>query len=277
MSEKTTPDWSHFGRTQASRQWRTQSGAMGHYVTRAIVEAAQAEPGMRILDVACGSGEPSISLATQLKGSGEIIGIDISEGPLKLATERAAERGLSNACFQTGDVHALPFPGNGFDLITSRLGVMFFSDLPRALGEMHRVLKPGGRITLLTWGPMEQPYFASTIGTLLRLMPGTQIPESAKAMFAFGQAGILAGALQKAGFRSVQEKFEAVPWTWPGPPEEVWEYFQEVTVPFAPLLKAIPVERRSEINAAVVAEIGKFYDGQEIRFTAIVNITTGVK
>ncbi|MBZ5522910.1 MAG: class I SAM-dependent methyltransferase [Acidobacteriia bacterium] len=278
MSEKpATPDWNHFGRTQASRLWRAQSGAMGRSVTQAIVDAAQAAPGMRILDVACGSGEPAISLASQLKGSGEVVGIDISEAPLKIAAERAAERGLGNARFQPGDAHALPFPDGSLDLITSRLGVMFFADLHRALGEMHRVLKPGGRVTLLAWGPMEQPYFESTIGTLLRLIPGAQTPESARKMFAFGEPGVLAGALRAAGFKSVQEKFEIVPWTWPGSPEEVWEYFQEVTVPFAPLMKSIPSDRRGEIDAAVIAAIGRFYDGKEIRFTATVNITSAVK
>jgi len=278
MSDQpANPDWNHFGRTQASRQWRAQSGAMGRYVTQAIVEAAGAAPGMHILDVACGSGEPAISLASQLKSTGEVIGIDLSEAPLKIAAERAAERGLGNARFQTGDAHAIPFPDNSFDLITCRFGVMFFTGLPRALGEMRRVLKPGGRVTLLAWGPMEQPYFASTIGTLLRLMPGAQIPEAAKSMFTFGEAGVLAGALRDAGFRDVQEKFEVVPWTWPGTPEEVWEYFQEVTVPFAPLLKAVPVERRDEMDSAVIAAIRQFYDGKEIPFTATVNITVAVK
>jgi ubiquinone/menaquinone biosynthesis C-methylase UbiE len=278
MSEKpATADWNHFGRAQASRQWRAQSGAMGRYVTHAIVEAAQAGPGMRILDIACGSGEPAISLASQLKGSGEVIGIDISEAPLSIAAERATERALGNVRFQPGDAHKLPFPDDSFDLITSRLGVMFFADLARALGEMHRVLKPGGRVTLLAWGPMEQPYFESTIGTLLRLIPGAQTPASAKRMFAFGEPGVLAGALRDAGFRDVQEKFEVVPWTWPGTPEEVWEYFQEVTVPFAPLLKSVPPGRRDEIDKAVIAAISRFYDGKEIRFTATVNITLAVK
>lgn len=109
---------------------------MGSDMTQAIVEAATVQPGMRVLDIACGTGEPAISLAALLAGKGEVVGVDVSPAPLKIAEERALQRGLANASFQQADAHELPFPDNSFDRITSRLGVMFFSDLPRALSEM---------------------------------------------------------------------------------------------------------------------------------------------
>ena len=90
--------------------------------------------------------------------------------------------------------------------MTSRLGVMFFADLPKALGEMHRVLKPGGRVALLTWGAMEQPYFESTIGTVRRVRPGLEIPAAARAMFKFGVPGTLTALLAEAGFRKIDER-----------------------------------------------------------------------
>ena len=155
----TIPNWDNHSRAQASRQWRKQSAMMGQHVTEAIVATAQVKQGMRVLDVACGSGEPAISIATLLNGTGEVIGIDLAQAALQTATERATQRQLTNVCFQPADAHALPFPDSSFDRVTSRLGVMFFSDLPRALREMHRVLKTGGRIVLLAWGPMDQPYF----------------------------------------------------------------------------------------------------------------------
>lgn len=271
------PDWNNFGRVQASQKWRRQSAAMGSGFTRAIVDAAQAAPGMNVLDVACGTGEPAISLAALLNGTGTVTGIDISPGPLCTAEERAAHRGLSNAHFRQADVHELPFPDNSFDRVTSRLGAMFFADLPRALRQIHRVLKPGGRLAMLAWGPMEQPYFQTTIGTLLRTVPGARLPETGKSMFAFGRPGVLAQALREAGFAEVEESFPVLPWTWPGTPEEVWEYFQEVTVPFAPLLRAIPAERRALVDAEVLRAISHYYDGREIKFTATANICCAAK
>ena len=89
--------------------------------------------------------------------------------------------------------------------------------------------------------------------------------------------GVLAQTLQDSGFSSAEERLVTVPWTWPGTPEEVWEYFQDVAVPFAPLLQSIPAERRAEIDAEVLRAIGRYYDGASIKFTATVNISVAVK
>lgn len=272
-----TADWNSFGRANASQKWRRQSAAMGSDMTQVIVEAAHVQPGMRVLDIACGTGEPAISLAALLAGDGEVVGVDISPAPLKIAEERAALRGLTNVIFQQADAHALPFPDNGFDRVTSRLGIMFFSNLPRALSEMRRVLRPGGRAILLVWGPLDQPYFHTTIGTVLRMLLGAVVPEQGRKMFALGSTDVLSQTLKQAGFTKVEERLVTVPWTWPGTPEEVWEYFQDVAVPFAPLLQSIPAERRAEIDAEVLRSISQYYDGASIKFTATVNIAVAVK
>jgi len=269
-SESAPSGWNAFARAQAAQRWKRQSAAMGRQMTETIVAEAKVEPGMHVLDVACGTGEPAISIAVLLKGTGLVVGIDISPEPLKIAEQRACDRSLGNARFQQADVHNLPFERASFDRVTCRLGVMFFSDLAQALREMRRVLKPGGRVTLLAWGPMQQPYFESTIGTILRVLPGSAVPASAKPMFRFGEAGVLSAALEEVGFCSVEEEFRVVPWRWPGTPVEVWEYFQEVTVPFKPLLEAIPKEQREKVRAEVLKAIARYYDGSQVNFTATI-------
>ncbi len=243
---------------------------MGRAVTDAIVEETQVAPGMQVLDVACGTGEPAISLAALMNGKGSVTGVDISPAPLKLAEQRAAERALTNVSFQQADAQQLPFPDQSFDRITCRMGVMFFADVALALREMWRVLKPGGRVVLLAWGPMEQPYFETTVGTILRLLPELRLPASATAIFKFGQQDVLAEALRNAGFSHAEDHLRTVPWHWPGTPEEVWAYFQELTIPFKPLMEAIPPARRAEVDAAVLREIGRFYDGTAVKFHAII-------
>jgi len=271
MDSGTAPSgWNAFARAQAAQRWKRQSAAMGRPMTEAIVAEAKVEPGMQVLDVACGTGEPAISIALLLKGTGLVLGIDISSEPLKIAAQRARERSLGNARFQQADVHRLPFADGSFDRVTCRLGIMFFSDLERALREMRRVLKPGGRMTLLAWGPMQQPYFESTIGAILRVLPGSALPASGRQMFRFGEAGVLSAALEEAGFCSIEEEFRVVPWSWPGTPEEVWDYFQEVTVPFKPLFEAIPQAQREKVNAEALGTIGRYYDGAQVNFTATI-------
>jgi SAM-dependent methyltransferase len=271
--------WDSFARLNAGERFKAQSAEMGTAVTMAIVEAAnvafQAEPGMRVLDVACGSGEPSISIAALLKGTGQVIGIDMAAAPLEVARERARKRGLDNVEYLQGDVHALPFVDGSFDRVTSRLGVMFFGDLAKALGEMHRVLKPGGRIALLAWGAMEQPYFEATIGTVRRMRPELEIPAAARAMFKFGVPGMLAKALREAGFGGIEEQVRPLQWDWHGTPEEMWDYFRGVTVPFrAPLEK---VHGNAEVDRAVLAALGERFDGEWVRFEAEMVVATAAR
>lgn len=290
--------WDSFARLNAGERFKKQSAEMGSAVTEAIVEAAQIVPGLRALDIACGPGEPSISIAGLLKGSGQVVGVDMAAAPLEVARERARKRGLDNVEYLQADVHALPFANESFERVTSRLGVMFFGDVAKALAEMHRVLKPEGRIALLAWGAMEQPYFELTIGTVRKVRPGLEIPEAARQMFKFGYpqstlqaragtgqqtalrpraqgAGTLGARLGEAGFVDVEEVVHGLRWDWHGTPEEMWDYFRGVTVPFRALLAKVAGD--AEVDAAVLAALKEHFDGEYVRMEAQMVIATGVK
>jgi ubiquinone/menaquinone biosynthesis C-methylase UbiE len=270
-------DWNSFARVNAAQRWRKSSAAMGRPMTECIVTAANITPNLHVLDVASGTGEPAISIAAALNGTGHVTATDISSEPLTIAEQRAAERNLTNIEFRVADVHSLAFPDNSFDRITCRLGVMFFSDLPRALSEIHRVLTPGGFATLLAWGSMQQPYFDTTIGTILRHLPGSDLPPSGAKMFKFGEPDTLANALRHADFREAHETVEEVPWNWPGTPEDLWLYFQEVTVPFKPLFQSIRNESREDIDREVLRELHALYDGEFVRFNAQIVLALAFK
>ncbi|MGA2989971.1 MAG: methyltransferase domain-containing protein [Candidatus Korobacteraceae bacterium] len=270
----TDSNWDTFARVNAGERYRAQSAAIGSQVTKAIVEEARIVPGLRVLDVACGSGEPAISIAALLQGSGQVVGIDISAQPLQVARERASRRGLDNVEFLQADIHQLPFPDGSFDRAVSRFGVMFFSDLPRALRELHRVLKPGGRTSHLAWGSMRQPYFETTVGVVLEMLPELSLPASGRGMFQFGEPGTLTARLQEAGFTGIEEKVEKVPWNWPGTPEELWAYFQDVTIPLKPVLQAIPADRQ-DIHRVVLDALRARYDGQQVKFDAAIVLASG--
>ena len=272
----TDSSWDTFARVNAGERYRAQSAAIGSQVTKTIVEEARITPGLRALDVACGSGEPAISIADLLRESGDVIGADISAQPLQVARERVRHRKLGNVEFLQADVHQLPFPDGSFDRVVSRFGVMFFSDLPRALREVHRVLKPGGRTSHLAWAAMRQPYFETTIGVVLKLLPEVKLPASSRAMFQFGEPGALTARLREAGFTDIEEKVVEVPWNWPGTPEELWAYFQEVTIPLKPILQAIPAERQ-DIHHAVLDALRGRYDGRQVKFEAAVVLASGRK
>jgi ubiquinone/menaquinone biosynthesis C-methylase UbiE len=266
METETQSGWNSFARANASDRWRKQSAMMGTPLTELIVREARIESDMRVLDVACGTGEPAISIATLLDGTGEVVATDISAEPLKIGEARAGSRGLANFRCEKADAHELPFDDASFDRVTSRLGLMFFADLPKALREIRRVLKPGGRFTAVAWGPMHQPYFETTIGTIVRVCPELQMPKSGEAMCKFGKVGTLTQELQRAGFVTAHDELREVEWSWPGSPEDAWQYFQAVTVPFSPLFKSIPEDRRNEIDRVVLEAMRRHENDGEIRF-----------
>lgn len=271
------PQWGASYRLIAAEKWKAKSAAMGRAVTETLVEYARPRPGMMVLDLASGTGEPGISLASRVGPQGQVTALDLSAELLEIATGRAQQRGFKNFHTQQGDAHHLPFSGQDFDLVTCRFGVMFFADSGQALREVYRVLRPGGRVCLLAWGPFEQPYWQTTFGVVARREGGPLIAPGGPNPFRFAQPGSLSAALRAAGFLAVEEESRQLRWTWPGPVEEVWEYAQSVSTPFRPLLERVPADKWTDINREVYTAIGKYFDGQRVNFGANVVLASGAR
>jgi SAM-dependent methyltransferase len=277
MPSKEEPGWGSQYRLIATEKWKAKSAAMGKGVTEALVEYAQPRPGMRVLDLASGTGEPAISLAMRVGAQGQITALDLSADLLEIAKGRAQERGLRNFSTQQADAHALPFADASFDLATSRFGVMFFRDAGLALRELHRVLRDQARACFLAWGSFDQPYWQTTMGVVHRHVGGPLLQPAGPDPFRFASPGSLSAVLQKAGFREVHEETRTVPWTWPGMPEEVWEQARAVSVPFRPMLDRVPSDMWPQIHAEVQAAVREYYDGEKIAFGASVVLAAGQK
>ena len=115
-----------------------------------VVERAAPQPGERLLDVGCGTGAAARFAAERLGSSGRVVGLDIDAGMLEVA-KRCAERDGHQIDWHKGDVIELPFDDQEFDLVVCCQGLQFFPDKATALGEMHRVLKPEGRLIASVW------------------------------------------------------------------------------------------------------------------------------
>lgn len=271
------PGWGSSYRLVASEQWKAKSAVMGKAVTDALVEYAQPRPGMRVLDLASGTGEPAVSLALRVGTQGHVIALDLSADLLEIARGRAQDRGLHNFVTQQGDAHALPFGENSFDLATSRFGIMFFRDVNLALRELKRVLCPQARACFLAWGQFHQPYWQSTMGVVHQHVGGPLLQPDGPDPFRFAQPGSLAAVLEGAGLREVHEETKTLPWTWPGTPQEVWEQAQAVSVPFRPMLDRVPASMWPQIHTEVFASIAQYVQGDSIPFGASVVLASGSK
>jgi len=115
----------------------------------AFVDRLQLQPGARVLDVACGTGNLAIPAAR--KGA-QVWGIDIAPNLLTQARERAAAEGLQ-ASFEEGDAEQLPFPDAHFDVVMSMFGAMFGPRPELVAAELARVCRPGGTIAMANWTP----------------------------------------------------------------------------------------------------------------------------
>ena len=275
MCASNPAPWGSSFRLVAAEKWKAKSAAMGNAVTAALVEYSRPLPDMRVVDLASGTGEPAISLAQRVGPQGSVTAVDQSSELLDIAAERARNKKLSNFTIQQADAHHLPFAGQSFDLATCRFGVMFFSDAERALAELRRVLKPGARACFAAWGPMEQPYWQTTMKIVHRHVGGAMLQPGGADLFRFSVPGSLSKALSASGFHEVEESTQHLPWTWPGDAEEVFEYAWAVAAPFRPMLERVRVEEWPVIRAEATAAIERYRVGDEIRFGADVVLASG--
>src|SRR3954452_1769451 len=120
------------------------TAGMHHRWRARAADMAAIGPGDRVLDVATGTGDLAVELKRRVGPAGEVVGSDFSEGMLELARGKAAD-----IRFEHGNALALPYDDGEFDAATVGFGARNFSDLPRGLREMARVVRPGGRVVIL--------------------------------------------------------------------------------------------------------------------------------
>jgi ubiquinone/menaquinone biosynthesis C-methylase UbiE len=250
--------WSDASRSRVSDRWAEPAAGWNRALTDALISAAAIGSEHLVLDLAAGSGDPSLEIVQRFP-SATVVALDRSFAGLQLAHRNSEQLGVASRIdFVQSDVHAIPLESGRVDRITCRFGVMFFEELGSALSEMLRVLKPGGQVALLAWGAFKQPFFEATIGAVLRLVPGAALPEASHAMYRFASPGSLATALRKAKFCNVQEREITLPRIWAGSTEQLWEYQQDVSTLYHPLFDSIPETVRPRVDKEVVAGLSRF-------------------
>lgn len=237
--------------------------------TELIVTAAGVVPGMRVLDVACGNGEPSLDLAYRVGPTGHVTGVDLSPPMLTEARERARKRDLPNVTFQVGEAEALPFEDRFFDAVTCRFGIMYVWDPERALSEALRVLRRNGRAALLVWGPPEEStvFLNRSVASRYAQLPDWQdIPNRLR----FARFEKLAAALERAGFAEVAAEKHVIPWLTCGPLEDI-----QAGAPFHELIDALPDAQQERARSEVLSAMRECYDGACCNHTAAVIVAVG--
>ena len=276
--EMVRQEWTDPATVRAWTKWAIPQSIQTGALTEAIVDLAATRPGLTILDLASGTGEPALTLARSVGTTGHVTATDLSAGMLAAAEERARDLDLRNISFQTVDAHALPFGDGSFDRVTCRFGAMYFADAPRAMREIWRVLRPSGRVALVTWGPFDQnPFLTSTLIPFFKRVDVPPPPSGAPTPFKYANPDVLEAELRVAGFTDVQAESRTVPFPWPGPAEELWQHFYEVGAPFRPIVDGLPEKQRAEAIGEVLAGLRQYEHDGRIAMTAAVVVASGVR
>jgi ubiquinone/menaquinone biosynthesis C-methylase UbiE len=166
----------------------------------ALLDFADLVPGERVLDIACGTGLVTFRAASIVLPSGEIVGTDISERMIATARDIARARGIGNTVFHRMDAEQLALDGASFDVALCALGLMYVPHPEVAIGEMYRILKPGGRAICAVWGPRSECGWAE----IFPIVDARVQSEVCPMFFQLGAGDALGHAFGAAGFGRIE-------------------------------------------------------------------------
>ena len=211
MTERTTA-----GNAEMRRYWNEVAGprwvgrqtaqeARNVEMLELLLAAAQPQSGERVLDIGCGTGVTTEPYAAAVGPQGHVTAIDIAQPMLDAARRRMDARGLGNVTLLLADAQVHALPQGHFDLLTSRLGVMFFADPVAAFRNLIGALRPGGRLCMAVWAPIaENTHWKIPFEIAVKhLGAPAPTPPHAPGPHAFGDRAYLRGILDQAGFTDV--------------------------------------------------------------------------
>jgi ubiquinone/menaquinone biosynthesis C-methylase UbiE len=185
-------------------RWDDWMEASSRDVTTWMCDAADLAPGMTVVDLACGAGQPALTAARRVAPNGKVIATDLAPEMLEVVRRKAARLGLGNVELRTMEIERIELPDMHADAVTCRFGLMFCIDPERGAREIRRVLRPGGRGVIVVWGePAKNPFFAVPAQVIARFVPSPPPDPNAPGVFRLAAPGALERALAAADFDEV--------------------------------------------------------------------------
>ena len=274
-TEFVRADWAARG-----RHWDRRSDELAEQAARMnapLIEAADIAPGQQVCDIATGAGEPALSVARLVGAEGRVFATDLCPEMMLGARRRAAAQGLHNITFRTADMMALPDADAAFDRVICRFGLMFCPAPAQAAAEAQRVLKPGGRVAYLVWGPRAETtmfvVFVAAAEAVLGPLAGVEEIDLERP-FSLGAPGALGQALTEGGFTDVEESEVRFA---PRVPADAPFWQAQFDMTFGRALDSAPESERRALHEAAAAGFARLREGDEVPLSVHVRIGSGVK
>jgi SAM-dependent methyltransferase len=234
-----------------------------------LIDVAALHAGERVLDVGCGTGVVTRLAAERVGPDGAVAGLDVNPGMLAVA--RSVTPPDLQIEWHQASAESMPLPDGAFDVVLCQISLQFVPDRPQALREMHRVLKPGGRLVITVPGP------AGPIFEILADAMGRHIaPQAAgfvRAVFSIDDEAELEGLLIGAGFQDVSAAAETRDLPLPAPRDFLWQYVSGT--PLAAAVANAEDDARMALEREVVAGWEDFRSGDGMDYQQRIVTVTG--
>jgi ubiquinone/menaquinone biosynthesis C-methylase UbiE len=247
-------------------------------LTRALIEETGVAESINVLDVACGAGEPGLTLAQIVGPTGSVTCTDIVPEMVAAAERQAVSRKLTNMNFCPCAADALPFDDETFDVVVCRLGAMFFPEPLAALREILRVTKPQGKVAFAVWHNNElNPFFSIATHILSRYVESPPEDPRAPGAFRFAKPGVFRQILKNAGAAGVRERVFEFRIAAPLSPEEFWTMRSEMSETMREKLARLGKKRQKRARQETIDAAHKFFVQNQMSFPAKAIIVSGAK
>jgi SAM-dependent methyltransferase len=271
-------------RAQLHGMWASVAGAWGanaQYVdtrgapvTRRMLEATAPRPGERVLELACGPASVGLEAAHLVVPGGEVVLSDVVAEMTAIAAERAAARGLTNVSIRVLDLERIDEPAGAYDVALCREALMLVPDPARAAGEIHRVLRPGGRAAIAVWGPRARNPWLGVVFDVVSTEFGPTPPPGIPHPFALEERDQLAGVLAGAGFADVW--VEEVPMPYRAATfQEWWERSTSLAGPLAQRLASLPKPAAEALRARAREAVRPYESSAGLEFPGVTLLAMG--
>src|SRR5688572_18636459 len=266
---------------ETARYWTKHSDIITQMfapVTEALIRDAGISEGQSVLDVAGGSGEPSLTIAGRVGPNGSVACTDAIAEMVEAARAEATSRGLTNVQFRQCTADSLPFADESFDVVVSRLGAMFFPDTLAACKEMLRVTKRGGAIAFVVWHKNElNPFTHIVTDVVSRHVPAPPLDPDAPSAFRFAELGKLASILSEAGATKVADQVLRFEIKAPISSDEFWTMRSQTSDTLRSKLATLSEPERTQVADEVKQAVRQFFPNDQMNFPAQMIIVVGCK
>ncbi len=247
------------------------------FINHRLVADARIRPGLQVLDLGSGTGYPALLAGEVVGADGTVVGIDLAESMLAVASRKAKTLGLQHVSFRTGDVTALPFDSGSMDSIISRFCLMFLPEIPRAAAEIARVLKPGGYVAAAVWSaPDKNPFIRIPMDVIKTITPLPPPDPEAPGIFRLARPGDLAGMFERAGLILLDDQEFTAEVTY-ATAEEFFLGLMDVAAPIQNLFAKLTPAQQAEAKRGIIKAANEYRRPEGVSLPIAVRIVSARK